>query len=189
MEFIDRVSTYPNRYTMTEESGNVSTVVLERADQPMVEGTPLNAKTFNSLYLAEESKNYAGCFYRKVDGGEVEYLNPPMILSTPQRSVKRYLGEPVYTVVYGAVLPPSGQTTSFKLDNYKYIVGLSVLFRAHEDGKTVDAYPNPWIDNYGSIVASAYIMNGSLVIKSAERTTDYSQFSALCIIEYTKEVL
>lgn len=49
MEFRDRVSAYPNRYLMTDESGNTSYVYLERADEPTVVGTPLNAETFNNM--------------------------------------------------------------------------------------------------------------------------------------------
>lgn len=49
MNFEDRVSAYPNRYAMTDESGNVSYVFLERADDPITVGTPLNAETFNAM--------------------------------------------------------------------------------------------------------------------------------------------
>ena len=49
MEFIDRVSAYPNRYVMTDENGNTSYVYLERADEPTVPGTPLNAETFDAM--------------------------------------------------------------------------------------------------------------------------------------------
>lgn len=49
MEFVDRVSAYPNRYLMTTEDGSARYVVLERADEPVTVGTPLNAETFNTL--------------------------------------------------------------------------------------------------------------------------------------------
>ena len=52
MEFVDRVSAYPNRYLMTTEDGRTSYVVLERADEPVTVGTPLNAETLNPM--AEE---------------------------------------------------------------------------------------------------------------------------------------
>ena len=48
--FVDRQSTYPNRYKITREDGTVEYVTLERADEPTVTGTPLNAETFNSLF-------------------------------------------------------------------------------------------------------------------------------------------
>lgn len=49
MEFLDRVSAYPNRYVMTDENGNTSYIYLERADEPTVPGTPLNAETFEKM--------------------------------------------------------------------------------------------------------------------------------------------
>lgn len=47
--FVDRQSDYPNRYLMTTEDGTTSFIVLERADEPIVAGTPLNAETFNAF--------------------------------------------------------------------------------------------------------------------------------------------
>lgn len=49
MQFEDRISAYPNRYIMTDENGNSQHVVIERADEPTVAGTPLNAETFNKM--------------------------------------------------------------------------------------------------------------------------------------------
>lgn len=53
MEFKDRVSAYPNRYLLTDENGNTSYVHLERADEPTVPGTPLDAETLNNLLQKE----------------------------------------------------------------------------------------------------------------------------------------
>lgn len=50
--FEDRVSSYPNRYKMTPESGASSYVILERADEPVKPGTPMNAETFNAMVNA-----------------------------------------------------------------------------------------------------------------------------------------
>lgn len=47
--FTDRESTYPNRFLVTPESGDSYYLTLERADEPTVTGTPLNAETFNAL--------------------------------------------------------------------------------------------------------------------------------------------
>lgn len=47
--FVDRKPTKPNRYKVTPEGGNPYYVVLERADEPTEEGTPLNATTLNQL--------------------------------------------------------------------------------------------------------------------------------------------
>lgn len=48
--FIDRKPTRPNRYKITPENGgNPYYVTIERADEPTVEGTPLNAASLNGL--------------------------------------------------------------------------------------------------------------------------------------------
>lgn len=49
MVFKDRQSTHPNRYKVTDETGKSYYVTLERADNPTVVGTPLNAATLNEL--------------------------------------------------------------------------------------------------------------------------------------------
>ena len=49
VNFVDRKSAYPNRYKITKEDGSTEYITLERADEPTVAGTPLNAETFNTL--------------------------------------------------------------------------------------------------------------------------------------------
>lgn len=48
-QFVDRKSTYPNRFKITRADGSSEFVTLERADDPTVAGTPLNAETFNKI--------------------------------------------------------------------------------------------------------------------------------------------
>ena len=47
--FVDRESAYPNRYRVAPDNGNAFYAVLERADEPVTPGTPLNAETFNGM--------------------------------------------------------------------------------------------------------------------------------------------
>lgn len=47
--FVDRQSTKPKRYKVTPENGDPYYVVLERADDPLVDGTPLNAELLNNI--------------------------------------------------------------------------------------------------------------------------------------------
>lgn len=47
--FIDRKPTRPNRYRVIPDSGEPYYVTLVRADEPTVEGTPLNAAALNEL--------------------------------------------------------------------------------------------------------------------------------------------
>ena len=99
MIFEDRVSAYPGRYIMTDENGGVSHVVLERDDEPVRPGTPLNAETFNEmlsgLHPAYESTEHPGCYYRILDE-ETEWINPPMMPDVEYRTAERYNGLPVY---------------------------------------------------------------------------------------------
>lgn len=50
MQFIDRQAKYPGRWTMKKPDGTSEVVTLVRNDEPIVEGTPMNADTFNSLF-------------------------------------------------------------------------------------------------------------------------------------------
>lgn len=49
MVFEDRVSKYPGRWTMTKLDGTSEIVILVRNDEPIKEGTPINASTLNEL--------------------------------------------------------------------------------------------------------------------------------------------
>ena len=49
VQFVDRVPTYPGRIKFTKEDGTVIYGVWERADNPTVEGTPLNAANLNAM--------------------------------------------------------------------------------------------------------------------------------------------
>lgn len=49
MQFIDRQAKYPGRWTMKKSDGTSEVVTLVRNDEPIVEGTPINANTLNEL--------------------------------------------------------------------------------------------------------------------------------------------
>ena len=49
MEFVDRQMRNPNRVLISPESGPAFYAKLERADNPVVDGTPLNATVFNTM--------------------------------------------------------------------------------------------------------------------------------------------
>lgn len=54
-KFVDREALYPNRYKITRGDGSVEYVTIERADEPTVAGTPLNAETLNGIIDALNS--------------------------------------------------------------------------------------------------------------------------------------
>ena len=49
LQFTDRVPQKPGRVKITPENGTAYFATMERADEPIVEGTPLNAKNFNEM--------------------------------------------------------------------------------------------------------------------------------------------
>ena len=49
LEVVDRVPTYPNRIKITREDGSTELLTWERADEPVVEGTPINKALFDSI--------------------------------------------------------------------------------------------------------------------------------------------
>lgn len=191
MEFVDRKSTYPNRYTMTDENGNVSQVFLERADEPIVEGTPLNAATFNALFLCSEGEEHPGCYYHMVDG-EREWLNPPMAENVVYRTTKRFNGYPVYTVA--AVFPTlaaAGESVSkrFTGGDIAKVLSISTTYypKTKEDSYTVSVQSGMLMDNGGLYAYTDMIVNDDLqelTIHSKSEVATYH--SAVCIVEFTK---
>ena len=49
MRFVDREAKYPGRWTMMKSDGTSEIITLIRNDEPVVEGTPMNANTLNTL--------------------------------------------------------------------------------------------------------------------------------------------
>lgn len=49
IKVVDRVPTYPNRIRITRSNGTSELVTWERADEPTVEGTPINKALFDSI--------------------------------------------------------------------------------------------------------------------------------------------
>ena len=53
--FEDRVPQKPGRVKITPENGTAYYATMERADEPLIEGTPLNAKNFNEMVAMIQS--------------------------------------------------------------------------------------------------------------------------------------
>ena len=49
IHFEDRQAKYPNRWTMKKSDGTSEVITLVRNDEPIYDGTPINAETLNSL--------------------------------------------------------------------------------------------------------------------------------------------
>lgn len=54
--FKDRESARPNRYRVVPDSGSAYYVTLERADEPIILGTPLNAEVLNGAFAEKLDK-------------------------------------------------------------------------------------------------------------------------------------
>lgn len=104
MEFKDRVANKPNRVKLTYEDSGVSTfVTVELADEPIEEGTPLNALNMNKL-LNKEDNDYiveqgtSGIWtYRKWNSGIAECWG---VQSVSVPSVSKEWGQSGSTVYY-----------------------------------------------------------------------------------------
>ena len=57
MVFEDRVAKYPGRWTMVKSDGTSEIVTLIRNDEPVKEGTPINAATLNELSIVAGAIN------------------------------------------------------------------------------------------------------------------------------------
>jgi hypothetical protein len=55
LSFIDRAPQKPGRVKITPEEGTAFYALLERADEPIQIGTPLNAGTFNEMLAMIQS--------------------------------------------------------------------------------------------------------------------------------------
>ena len=58
VEFLDRVPTYPGRVKLVPVSGQADTYDMERADSPLVAGTPLDKATFESIIKSRLTGRY-----------------------------------------------------------------------------------------------------------------------------------
>lgn len=172
MVFEDRISVYPGRYTMTDENGNVSTVILERADEPTVVGTPLNADTFNGMQeeIQIESEDYPGCYYRLVDGAE-QWINPPMVLldqTVPKNygsfkfynTTERYQGHVVKVALVEWALMDGKDGITLGSIPYNYIVSMAGVVMAEGTGEYM---PLPYYYD-GSNYCIPSIKNGYLYV-------------------------
>lgn len=58
VNFKNRISTYPGRIKLTPVEGQEDIYIMERADEPLDEGTPLNKATFNSIVQSRLTGRY-----------------------------------------------------------------------------------------------------------------------------------
>jgi hypothetical protein len=190
MEFVDRVSAYPNRYIITNENGDTHYAVIERADEPVTPGTPLNAETFNSLFLFEQSTEFPGCYFRTVDG-ETEWLNPPLVEGIEYRTTERCENKPVYRKSFSVTFSENagGADSVVTKDITHTTPGFADLVRVHakytnESGKFV--YSLPYITTAGGFFCVGYVGRDRVQIRSVNAVIPASRKFSFDLA-YTKE--
>lgn len=201
MEFVDRVSAYPNRYLLTDENGNAYYVVLEKADEPTTVGTPLNAETFNGMLAglapAVESGDYPGCYYRVVNGN-TEWINPPMEVGVEYRTTERHFGKAVYTkTVSLGTLPAPGTVKKVRHDegnNVTFLLrcaGHISSFYNEEDGRYHggDSLPHndPSLEFQVDLSASVRSVKLYHISWANNATYSYEELTACAQIWYLKD--
>ena len=133
--------------------------------------------------ILTESADFAGCYYREVNG-EIEWWNPPKQLGVEYRTIERWQNNPVYQMtLYVASLPDSTLSVIYSNATISKVVSV--------DGYAVDKmgmkyFQFPVILN-NTVVPVADISNvgsdGSIVIYA---TRDMSNYNAYITIKYTK---
>ena len=69
LEFKDRVPQKPGRVKITPEKGTAFYATLERADEPIEVGTPLNAGNFNEMVAMIQSVDLTSSVEEVDDNG------------------------------------------------------------------------------------------------------------------------
>lgn len=127
-------------------------------------------------YLGErQNATYTDCRYRTAADGEIEWINPPMVLATEYRTTERYNGKPVYTkaISFGSLPNASVSAVAHNAANVENI--LSCV------GTLSNGSSLPYAgENY-----NMYCQSNKTKI-SIVTTSDASSFTAVVTIKYTK---
>ena len=159
--------------------GSMVKVILDTdTNRAFIQNADTNAyleRKFDSLGI--ESAEYPGCFYR-LAGEETEWINPPMVAGVEYRTAKRHNGSAVYTKLFNV---ETLKTASVAMG----IQGRVISFHGNAFHHSGSIDPFPMFDGAGSLMAIAYIAQGSIQIR-AFNDKDISNYSASFTVEYTK---
>lgn len=138
---------------------------------------------------AIEDTNNPGCYYRMVDGVQ-EWINPPMIIGTEYRTIKRYNGNPVYQKVFGPItgtaVPDSNLNliNSFAGANIDTIIEMRNMIGEVENGQVVGAINNVPFYNSDSLRSD---LSGVETTYVRVTLLGYSgNYGLITYLEYTK---
>ena len=151
MQFIDRKAKYPGRWTMKKSDGTSEVVTLVRNDEPIVEGTPLNANTLNELGGTDTTLTISGAAAdAKTTGDAVGQLKEDLdetlqYIPTVERVEKGYYnatnGAFTSSDAFRTVKVPCKAGDMFKVTAYigsSSVIALCVFL--DDSGKYVDKY-------------------------------------------------
>lgn len=181
------------------QSGEPFSIQLQRDDQPVVEGTPYSKAAVLPEELAKqlcpeiedpapkdafqaladrqlESREHPGCYYRMV-GGEMEWLNPPMVNMVEYRTTDRWGGKPVYVkrIDLGNLPDASSRTVGHGLSKITFI-SAETLARA-TDSTLVQ--PFPFFNNSGELRAKIHLTNDAVNVYTYSNISNYTAVTTL----------
>lgn len=79
IEVVDRVPTYPGRVKLVPVAGQENTYDMIRADEPIVEGTPINKVLFDSITNVEEAILGVSNWTMGADGRYKQTVSVPIV--------------------------------------------------------------------------------------------------------------
>lgn len=123
-----------------------------------------------------------GCY--KV-GDNYQWLNPAFELTLEYETIERYLGEKVYAKLcnYGALPNGSAKNVDTGIPAGSKVVSCQLI--VSNSDQTMQ-FVNPWKIDGKEIVTMAYTGVDGILL-SVTTSGDLSQYSATCLIKYTKE--
>jgi hypothetical protein len=79
IEVLDRVPTHPGRVKLIPVAGQANTYDMVRADEPIVEGTPLNKALFDSIVSVAEATLTVSGWTMGVDERYTQTISVPIV--------------------------------------------------------------------------------------------------------------
>ena len=93
IECIDRIPTYKNRKKITYEDGTSETVTIENADEPIVDGTPINRENLMAMQgYHKETVIFGDTIIKTNENNETE-----TITFKGSQIIKQFVGEKTIT--------------------------------------------------------------------------------------------
>ena len=131
-----------------------------------------------------ESAEYPGCYYR-INGGVVEWFNPPLLAGIEYRTTERHLNKVVYKMVVDMGELPASEN-KYVYPPIQYNATVLSMNGVASDGKYRYQFPLISPSGVRGYLAAAYDGSNQFYIY-ARAVQDCSGLSAKVLITYTKE--